>query len=139
MKTNRTNFVYFKIGIQQNNFQFRCTKYVNLSGTGNQEPRSASHQAQVQEWQDVKQEAPLSPRDRTMRHVSWNLPTATQQCRNYCTTSPEQIEVMKLKRYSKAMCNKRALNHDAIESLSLSCRYHKQTDNGRVVDIHTYA
>ena len=23
-----------------------------------------------------------------------------------CTTSPEQIEVMKLKRYSKAMCNK---------------------------------
>jgi len=23
-----------------------------------------------------------------------------------CTTSPEQIEVMKLKRYSKAVCNK---------------------------------
>jgi len=23
-----------------------------------------------------------------------------------CTKSPEQIEVMKLKRYSKAMCNK---------------------------------
>ena len=73
-----------------------------------------------------------------MRRVSWNLPIATQQCRNYCTTSPEQIEVMKLKRYSKAMCNKRALNHDAIESLSLSCRCHKQTDNGRFVDIHTY-
>jgi len=28
-----------------------------------------------------------------------------------------------------------ALNHDAIESLPLSCRCHEQTDQGRVVDI----
>jgi len=41
------------------------------------------------------------------------------------------------------MCNKRrtvftvlcALNHDATESLSLSQICHKQTDDGRVVDI----
>jgi len=52
-----------------------------------------------------------------------------------CTTSPEQIEVMKLEGYTGPMCNKRALNHDAIESLPLHYRCHKQTDYGRVVDI----
>jgi len=52
-----------------------------------------------------------------------------------CTTSPEQIEVIKLKRYSKAMCNKHVQYHDEIESLSLSSGYHKQTDDGRLVDI----
>jgi len=31
------------------------------------------------------------------------------------------------------MCNKCALNRDAFESLSLSYRCHKQTDDGRVV------
>jgi len=35
------------------------------------------------------------------------LPIATQQCRKAtCTTSPEQIEVMKLEGYRKPMCNK---------------------------------
>ena len=63
------------------------------------------------------------------------LPTATQECRNYDTTSPEQIEVMKLEGYSVAMCNKRALNTDAIESLPLSYRCHKRTDEGRIVYI----
>jgi len=54
-----------------------------------------------------------------------------------CTTSPEQIEVMKLNLYSKAMCNKHVHStiHNEIESLSLSRRCHKQTDDGRVVDI----
>ena len=42
---------------------------------------------------------------------------------------------MKLEGYSGTMCNKRALNHDAIESLSLPCRCHTETDHGRVVDI----
>ena len=67
------------------------------------------------------------------------LPTATQQCRNYLyTTSPEEIEVMKLEGYIGAMRNKHvhsALNHDAIESLPLSYWCHKQADYGRVVDI----
>jgi len=45
------------------------------------------------------------------------------------------MEVMKLEGYSEAMCNKRALNHDAIESLPLSYMFHKQTDHGRFVDI----
>jgi len=67
------------------------------------------------------------------------LPTATQQCRYYLyTTSPEEIEVMKLEGYIGAMRNKHvhsALNHDAIESLPLSYWCHKQTDYGRVVDI----
>ena len=48
------------------------------------------------------------------------------------TTSPEQIEVIKLKRYSKAMCSKHV--HSTI-TLLLSYRCHKQTDHGRVVDI----
>jgi len=39
------------------------------------------------------------------------------------TTSPEQIEVMKLKRYSKAMCNKH------VHSTMTSCVYHLYTDN----------
>ena len=34
------------------------------------------------------------------------LPIATQQCRTTCTTSPEEIEVMKLEGYSGTMCNK---------------------------------
>jgi len=33
------------------------------------------------------------------------------------------------------MCSKRALNRDACESLSLSYRCYKQTDDGRVVYI----
>ena len=40
-----------------------------------------------------KQEAQLSPRDRAMRRGVEILPIATQQC---STTSPGQIEVMKL-------------------------------------------
>ena len=35
-----------------------------------------------------------------------------------CTTSPEQIEVMKLKRYSKAMCNKHVHS-----TMTRSCRF----------------
>jgi len=35
------------------------------------------------------------------------LPIATQQCIDTtCTTGPEEIEVMKLEGYSRAMCNK---------------------------------
>jgi len=34
------------------------------------------------------------------------LSIATQQCKTTCMTSPEQIEVMKLKGYSGPMCNK---------------------------------
>jgi len=45
-----------------------------------------------------RQEAQLSPRDRAMCCVSWNLANchATVQKLLVCTTSPEQIEVMKL-------------------------------------------
>jgi len=43
---------------------------------------------------------------------------------------------MKLKGYGTGQCViKCALNHDAIESLPLSDKRHKQTDHGRVVDI----
>ena len=34
------------------------------------------------------------------------LPRNSAEIRPTCTTSPEQIDVMKLKCYSKAMCNK---------------------------------
>jgi len=73
------------------------------------------------------------------------LPIATQQCRNYLayTTSPDQIDGMKLEIQSEAMCDRQcALNHDAIESApivssvinkptTLSCvgLYHLFTDD----------
>ena len=34
------------------------------------------------------------------------FPITTHSAETTCTTSREQIEIMKLKRYSKAMCNK---------------------------------
>ena len=53
------------------------------------------------------QEAPLSPRDRAVRHVSWNLALLPRKsAETTCTTSPEQIEIMKLEGYSGPMCNK---------------------------------
>jgi len=54
-----------------------------------------------------KQEAQLSPSDCAMRRVSRNLcQLPRNSAKTTSTTNPEQIEVMKLKRYSKAMCNK---------------------------------
>jgi len=49
------------------------------------------------------------------------LPIATQQCRveNTCTTSPEQIEVIKLEGYSGPMCNKHVHS-----TMTRSCRFH---------------
>ena len=44
----------------------------------------------VADWHE--QEAQLSPRDRAMRRVSWNL----ANCNSAETTILEQIEVMKL-------------------------------------------
>jgi len=64
------------------------------------------------------------------------LPIATQQCRNYCTTSPEQIEVMKLEGYSGSICNKHVHS-----TMTRSSRFHGLTGviykptTDRVVDI----
>ena len=44
------------------------------------------------------------PRDASYQLKSCQLPRNSAE--TTCTTSPERIEVMKLKRYSKAMCNK---------------------------------
>jgi len=44
------------------------------------------------------------PRDVSCQLKSCQFPRNSAE--TTCTTSPEQIEVMKLKRYSKAMCNK---------------------------------
>ena len=58
-----------------------------------------------------------------------------------CTTSPEQIEVMKLDGYSRRQCVINmccALNHTAIESLPSSYRCHKQTDYGPSCGYHLY-
>ena len=69
------------------------------------------------------------PRDASCQLKSYQL--ACNSAETTCTTSPEQIEVMKLEGYSGAMCKKtRALNHDAIESFPLSYRCYKQTDYG---------
>jgi len=44
------------------------------------------------------------PRDASCQLKFCQLPRNSAE--TICTTSPEQIEVMKLKRYSKAVCNK---------------------------------
>ena len=45
---------------------------------------------------------------------------------------------MKLEGNRGPMCNKHALNHDAIGSLPLSYRCHKQTDCGPSCGYHLY-
>ena len=44
------------------------------------------------------------PRDASCQLISCQLPRNSAE--TTCTTSPEQIEVMKFERYSKTMCNK---------------------------------
>jgi len=83
------------------------------------------------------------PRDRASVET---LPIATQQCRNYtCTTSPEQIEVIKLEGYSGTMCNKHVhstmtrsirfhcpvgvINKPTTDEFWTSCGYHLYTDD----------
>ena len=76
------------------------------------------------------------PRDASCQLKSCQLPRNSAE--TTCTTSPEQIEVMKLEGYSGTMCNKHCLcafYRDAIATLPLSYRRHKQTEHGRVVDI----
>jgi len=69
----------------------------------------------------------VGPRDASCQLKSCQLPRNSSETTS--TTSPEQIEVMKLEGYTGPMCN------NAIESLVLSYRCHIQTDDGRVVDI----
>jgi len=73
------------------------------------------------------------PRDASCQLKSSQLPPNSAE--TILVRSPEQIEVMKLEGYSGTVCNKhvQSMNHDSIESLSLSYRCHKQTDDGRVV------
>ena len=84
------------------------------------------------------QEAQLSPRDRAMRRVNWNLANchATVQkllIRQLLTKS--MVWSWKFSRRQCVIDRQCALNHDATESLSLSQMCHKQTDHGRLVDI----
>jgi len=70
------------------------------------------------------------PHDASCQLKSCQLPRNSAE--TTCTTSPEQIEVMKLEGYGGAMCNKHA--HSATTS-----RFHcpigvKHTDHGRIVD-----
>jgi len=88
---------------------------------------------------DIETYKKLSYRRRTARCVVSVVisPIATQQCTNYLyTTSPEQIEVMKLKRYRKAMCNKH-VHSTMTRSSRFRCPVGviNKTDDGRVVNI----
>ena len=79
----------------------------------------------------VKQEAQLSPRDRAMRRVNWNLAN--------CHATVQKL--LKLEIKLEAMRDRQcAVNHDAIESApivssvinkptTLSCVYHLSTDD----------
>jgi len=82
------------------------------------------------------QEAQLSPRDRTMRRVSWNLANchATLQkllVRQVLNKSKLWSWRVKVGRCVINMCTQPW----CIQSLSLSFRCHKQTDDGQVVYI----
>jgi len=69
----------------------------------------------------ILQEAQLLPRDRAMRQLkSCQLPRNSAE--TTCTTSPEQIEVMKLVGYSGAMCNKHVHS-----TMTRSSRFHCPT------------
>ena len=57
------------------------------------------------------------PRDASCQLKSCQLPRNSAE--TTCTTSPEQIEVMKLKGYSGAMCNKHAHS-----TMTRSSRFH---------------
>ena len=71
-------------------------------------------------------------RDASCQLKSYQLPRNSAE--TTCTASSEQIEAKKLDGYSGTMCNKHVhslpLNREAPESLSLSYRCHKQTDDG---------
>ena len=54
----------------------------------------------------IIQEAQLSPRDRVMRRVSWNVANCHATVQKLLVRSPDQIEVIKLDGYGGAMCNK---------------------------------
>ena len=83
-----------------------------------------------------KQESKLSPRDRTMCRVSWNLAN--------CHATVQKLLVWRVLNKSKLWSwritvRQHVINictqHDAIESFSLSYRCYKQTNDGRVVYI----
>jgi len=57
------------------------------------------------------------PHDASCQSKSCQLPRNSAEAT--CTTSPEQIEVMKLKRYSTAICNKHVHS-----TMTRSCRFH---------------
>jgi len=72
------------------------------------------------------------PRDASCQLKSCQL--TRNSAETTCTTSPEQIEVMKLEVYLEAMCNKHVHSTMTRTSrFSLSYRCHIQTDDGRVV------
>jgi len=56
------------------------------------------------------------PRNASCQLKSCQLPRNSAE--TTCTTSPEQIEVMKLKRYSKTMCNKHVHSTTTRQSCS---------------------
>jgi len=73
------------------------------------------------------------PRDALCQLKSCQLPGSSAE--TTCTTSPEQIEVMKLEGYSGLMCNKHVHSTVTRSSRFYCLRCHKQTDDGRVVYI----
>jgi len=77
------------------------------------------------------------PRDGSCKLKSCQLPRNSAE--TSCTTSPEQIEVMKLEGYTRPMCRPNKHVHSTV---TRSSRFYcpiglgvKQTDDGPVVDI----
>ena len=93
-------------------------------------------QFRLQYYNVSLQEARLSPRDRAMLRVSWNLVNCHATVQKLLVRQVLNKSKLGSWRVTMGQCViKCALNHDAIESLSLSYRCHEQTDHGRVVDV----
>jgi len=74
------------------------------------------------------------PRDASCQLKSCQLPRNSAE--TTCTTSPEQIEVMKLEGYSGPMCNKHVHSIMTLSSRFYGCQ--QQTDYGLSCGYHLY-
>jgi len=90
----------------------------------------------------IRQEAQLSPRDRAMRRVNWNLANCHATVQKLLIRQALTKSMVWSWRFSRRQCviDNYALNHDAIESApivsgvinkptTLSCVYHLSTDD----------
>ena len=85
----------------------------------------------------LNQEAQLSPRDRAMRRINWNLANCHATVQKLLIWQVLTKSMVWSWRFSRMQCVIDNVHSTMTrpESLSLSQMCHKQTDHGRLVDI----